>query len=41
MVSQLYGLASPIADLDGCESLQSLFHPVNLVFSFLEVLDTG
>lgn len=41
MVSQLYGLISPNADLDGCGSLQSLLHPVNLVFSFLEVLNTG
>jgi len=41
MVSQLYGLISPIADLDGCGSLQSLLQPVNLVFNFLEVLNTG
>lgn len=41
MISQLYGLISPNADLDGCGSLQSLLHPVNLVFSFLKVLNTG
>lgn len=41
VLSQLYGLISPNADLDGCGSLQSLLHPVNLVFSFLEVLNTG